>query len=340
LNPENHNTQLTSSPVDRKELGTELAMGGQAVIEGVLMRSPHCVAVAIRKPDGNIVTQQYPFTSRAKRIPFWKLPILRGVISIYEALTIGLKALTWSAEMTEKSEDQESAPPTFWEKIGAGAMMVVALIIGLALFMGIPYILSQWMQHGSTNQFRFHLVAGTTRILIFLLYVWGISRIKDIGRVFQYHGAEHKSIFAFEQGKGMDATSAKEQSRFHPRCGTSFLLIALIAVLIVYAIIDSIVVAIFGNYPNAWWRLLVHLPFIPLVVGISFEALKASGKHFSKPWIRVLIQPGLWLQRITTQEPDESQLEVALTALRLAMHENCQPLPNKEISEKPLLELH
>ena len=334
LNPDNHENKPTPSTIDRKELGTELAMGGQAVIEGVLMRSPHCVAIAVRKPDGNIVTQKYSFTSRAKRIPFWKLPILRGVISIYEALTIGLKALTWSAEMTEKTENQETTPPTFWEKIGAGAMLVVALVVGLALFMGIPYIISQWMQHGSSNQFRFHLVAGTTRILIFLLYVWGISRIKDIGRVFQYHGAEHKSIFAFEQGRGLDAPSAKVQSRFHPRCGTSFLLITLIAVLIVYAIIDSIVVAVFGNYPNALWRLLVHLPFIPLVVGISFEVLKASGKHFSKPWIRALIQPGLWLQRITTKEPDNDQLEVALTALRIAMNGNCQPMLNKEVTEK------
>jgi uncharacterized protein YqhQ len=316
------NSEHTPQPVDRKALGTELAMGGQAVIEGVMMRSPQAVAVAVRQPDGTIATHRYPFVSRAKRIPFWKPPILRGIISIYESLTIGLKALTWSAEMADGTKGEETSSPSFWDKAGVGAMLVMALVLGLVLFMGVPYVISQWMQQGSTNQFRFHLVAGAIRILIFLLYIWGISRIKDIGRVFQYHGAEHKSIFAFEQGKELEVGAIKPQSRFHPRCGTSFLLITLIAVLVVYAVIDSLVVLFFGNYPNAFLRLLVHLPLIPLVLGISFEVLKASGRHFGKPMIQALVQPGLWLQRMTTREPDDSQIEVALTALKAAMEDN------------------
>jgi len=295
-------------------------MGGQAVIEGVMMRSPHHVAVAVRVPDGSITVNRYPFVSRAKRISFWKLPILRGIISIIEALIIGFRALNWSAEMSDRERDASSgANPTFWQRVGSVAMIMVALLLGLALFMGIPYLISNWMQRDSSNQFRFHLVAGAARILIFLLYVWGISFAKDVRRVFQFHGAEHKSIFAFESASGLDLDSARRQSRFHPRCGTSFLFITLIAVLIAYAVIDSVVVAFFGNYPNALWRVLVHLPFLPLVIGISFEVLKASGKHSSRPLIRILIQPGLWLQRITTREPDDSQVEVALAALNAAL---------------------
>lgn len=310
----------TDQAIDRKELGTELAMGGQAVIEGVMMRSPHHVAIAVRVPDGSIAVNRYPFVSRARRVPFWKLPILRGIMSIVEALIIGFRALNWSAEMTDKERDSSSvATPTFWERVSSVTMITLALLLGLALFMGIPYLISNWMQKDSINQFRFHLVAGAARIAIFLLYVWGISFAKDVRRVFQFHGAEHKSIFAFESANGLDVNSARQQSRFHPRCGTSFLFITLIAVLILYAILDSIVVAFFGNYPNALWRVLVHLPFLPLVIGISFEVLKASGKHSSRPVIRSLIQPGLWLQRITTREPDDGQIEVALVALNAAL---------------------
>lgn len=312
-NPEPENTE------DRQAVCTELAMGGQAVIEGVLMRSSHTVATAVRRPDGTIAIDSYPFVSRTKRIPFWKLPILRGVISIYEALSIGIRSLNWSAEVATEEEDAEGKDASALSKVGSAAMFTLAIVIGLALFMGIPYAVSQWMQRESVNQFRFHLVAGGTRILIFLLYVWGISFAKDIRRVFQYHGAEHKSIFAFEQGDEVTADIAGKMNRFHPRCGTSFLMIALIAVLITYAIIDSIVVALFGNFPNALWRILIHLPFLPLVVGVSYELLKASGKHASKALIRILIVPGLWLQRITTKEPDPDQLEVAVTALKAAL---------------------
>ncbi len=319
LHTDRSKNSVPSTPEDRKAVGTELAMGGQAVIEGVLMRSSHTVATAVRRPDGTIAIDRYPFVSRSKRVPFWKLPILRGVISIYEALIIGIRALNWSAEIATEDENADKKNPTFWEKAGSILMITVALVIGLGLFMGIPYAVSQWMQQESLNQFRFHLVAGGTRILIFLLYVWGISFAKDIRRVFQYHGAEHKSIYAFEQEDEVTVGSAGKQSRFHPRCGTSFLVITLIAVLITYAIIDSIVVALFGNFPNVWWRLVAHLPFLPLVVGVSFEVLKASGKHASKALIRTLILPGLWLQRITTKDPDDDQLEVAITALKAAL---------------------
>jgi uncharacterized protein YqhQ len=324
LNTQNpNNIENPDQSITRKEMGTELAMGGQAVIEGVMMRSPHHVAVAVRTPDGSIAVNRYPFVSRTKRVLIWKLPILRGIISIIEALVIGFRALNWSAEMTDKQGvEAVETTPTFWERFGSIAMITIALVLGIGLFMGIPYLISNWMQQGSANQFRFHLVAGSARIMIFLLYIWVISLAKDIRRVFQFHGAEHKSIYAFESGDGVDVESARLKSRFHPRCGTSFLFITLIAVLLVYAVIDSIVVAVFGNYPNALWRILVHLPFLPLVMGISFEILKASGKHSSKRLIHALIQPGLWIQRITTREPDGSQLEVALTALTAALDPN------------------
>jgi uncharacterized protein YqhQ len=307
-------------------------MGGQAVIEGVMMRSPHHVAVAVRRPDGSTVVDRYPFVSRAKRIPFWKLPILRGIISIFEALIIGFRALNWSAEVSTDEKPDTEKSTTIWDKVGSSAMIVVALALGIALFMGIPYALSHWIQHDSQNQFQFHLIAGAARILIFLLYVWAISLSKEVRRVFQYHGAEHKSIFAFEQSGEYDIQLAKQQTRFHPRCGTSFLFIVLIAVLLVYAIIDSIVVATVGNYPNPVWRIIAHLPFLPLVMGISFEILKASGKHATRPLIRLMILPGLWFQKITTREPDEHQLEVALQALRAALDHHDEPVSPQPIS--------
>jgi uncharacterized protein YqhQ len=338
LNIKDPQIKDSDETIDRKEMGSELAMGGQAVIEGVMMRSPHHVAVAVRTPDGSIAVNRYPFVSRAKRIRIWKLPVLRGIISIIEALAIGFGALNWSAEMTDvDAVVSEKSRRTFWQRFGSIAMISVALVLGIGLFMGIPYMISNWMQQDSVNQFRFHLVAGSTRILIFLLYIWGISFAKDIRRVFQFHGAEHKSIYAFESGGEVDVNAASRQSRFHPRCGTSFLFITLIAVLLVYAVIDSVVVAAFGNYPSALWRILVHLPFLPLVMGISFEILKASGKHSSKPLIHGLIQPGLWIQRITTREPDHSQIEVALTALNAAL-DSKDKRTSYSIKSKPELE--
>jgi len=164
------------------------------------------------------------------------------------------------------------------------------------------------------------------RVSILLAYLWLISRWKDIHRVFQYHGSEHKSIFAFESGADLSINRVLDQTRFHPRCGTSFLLIVALAAIVFFVIVDSIVVAVFGDYGSVWARLSVHLPLIPILAGISYEFLKFSSKHTDNAFVRILIQPGLWLQRITTQEPDGPMCEVAVTALNTALHGEEQPL--------------
>jgi uncharacterized protein YqhQ len=169
------------------------------------------------------------------------------------------------------------------------------------------------------NQLYFHLLAGGLRIVLLLAYLILISLWKDVRRIFQYHGSEHKSIFAYEKGSVLDTPTAMAQTRFHPRCGTSFLLIVALAAIAFFAIIDTIIVAAFGQYPSAFIRFLVHLPLIPVVAGLSYEVLKFSGKHVNAPLVRWLIAPGLWLQRITTREPEPEMCEVALTALRTAL---------------------
>jgi uncharacterized protein YqhQ len=323
--------QLSSSDgksPDRKELSTELAMGGQAVIEGVMMRSPHRVAVAVRKADGEIAVMTFPYEPVTRRIKWLKLPIIRGAAGMVEALKIGIDALNWSAESAAPTDDQA---PAVTEKrrrswIAVGLSMLLALVVGLGLFMYLPYWVAKLAVGGDQGQLEFHLIAGGVRIAVLLAYLWGISLVKDIHRVFQYHGSEHKTIFAFESAVDLTPENVSRQSRFHPRCGTSFLLIVALSAILFFVIVDTIVVAVFGAYPNVLTRFLVHLPLIPVVAGLSYELLKASAKHVNNRLIRALIQPGLWLQRITTQEPDLGMCEVAIAALKAALTEESSPV--------------
>ena len=296
-----------------------IAMGGQAVIEGIMMRSPSAVATAVRKPDGKIVIDSFPFRSLTKRKRILGWPIIRGAVSLGEALYLGIKTLNWSAAIAAESEDGGDAENSLMDKIISALSILAAVAAGLGIFMLIPYWVTGLVRESGGSQFLFHIVAGLIRIVIFLLYLYVISMWKEIRRVFEYHGAEHKSIFAYEKNGEVDVESARGESRFHPRCGTSFLLITAIVVIFLFAILDSLLIPVIGQYKTPVHRLLIHLPFIPLVAGVAYEILKISGrKRESRVW-KLLIKPGLWLQHITTREPSDEQVEVAVAAIEASL---------------------
>ncbi|MCL4306574.1 DUF1385 domain-containing protein [bacterium] len=312
---------MNQNSTNRREMSAELAMGGQALIEGVMMRSPHRVAMAARKPDGGIALRAYPYHPITRRNKFYGLPVVRGAIGMVEALKIGIDALNWSAEQSDPDQSVAQKQPSLWERLLGLLSTVTAIAVGLGMFMYLPYLLAKLLVGGEENQVPFHLVAGAGRIAALVGYMWVISKFKDIYRVFQYHGSEHKTIFAYEQGQTLEASQVLKQTRFHPRCGTSFLLIVAISAIIFFVAVDSLVVTFWGPYRNTLTRLLAHLPLIPLVAGLSYEFLRFSAKHVRNPIVNALIQPGLWLQKITTKEPEGAMCEVAICALEEALRD-------------------
>ncbi len=304
----------------------ELLVGGQALIEGVMMRSPGAYGVAVRRPDGSIVFQRGKVASLARRYPSLKLPILRGVAVLFQSLALGIRALNFSAEQAmaeEKPEGTPEAKPAEDKKDGqsnwaiAGSM-AVGLILGAVVFLLIPLWLTKLAeQHlfaGHLSTIAFNLVDGLLRALFFLAYIFAISRMKDIHRVFQYHGAEHKVVFAWEKQVPLTVENARAQSRLHPRCGTSFLLFVLLVSILVFSFIPKTLpfVIMYGG------RLLL----VPVIAGLSYEVLRFTAKHRAAPLFALLVAPGLALQRITTQEPADDMLEVAIAALEEALRED------------------
>ena len=306
-------------------MNRDLHIGGQAVIEGVMMRSPQRMAIAVRNHQGGISLKREELSSLTAKGGFWGWPLVRGAVVLVETLIIGIRALNWSAEIAmeegREKRDRKHGEKTgeAWAKLGTGLMTVFAFALGLIIFMYIPYWLSRALKEAGQNQFVFHLIAGAIRMLFFLGYLYLISRWKEIRRIFEYHGAEHKSIFALEAGENLSPQSVAKYGTHHPRCGTSFILIVAVLAILFFALFDSVVVSVVGDYPNVGVRFLVHLPLIPLVAGISYEVLKLSGEKRKSRLVALLSQPGLWLQKITTLEPDEEQLEVALAALNAVL---------------------
>ena len=309
------------------------SLGGQAVIEGVLMRSPRRLAVAVRAPDGSIVLDNREFLAYSRRHKVLGWPVLRGAASLFESLAIGIKALNFSMAVQERSADPGAPAAPAKSALAKGKardnfLVGLSLLASLALALGLFQLLPYWSastliggtREAPANPVLFNLVAGLVRISLLLLYMWGISHLKDISRVFQYHGAEHKSIFAHERNGGLTVAGARAQSRFHPRCGTSFILIVALVCILFFSLLDGFLWQAFGyTYPTFFHRFLLHLPFVPLVAGLSFEVLKWTARFQDSPWVRPFILPGLWLQNITTREPDEQQLEVALASIEAAL---------------------
>ncbi len=294
-------------------------VGGQAVIEGVMMRSPEKVSTSLRLPQGNIVTRTDDFISLTRKKKAFGKPVIRGVISFFEMLVLGIKTLNYSAEMAARTEesDGKSSDEQESKKLGLALALTVifSLGIGIAVFFFLPILATQLISINK-EAVGFNLMAGAIRLTIFLIYVWSLSRFESFKRIFQYHGAEHKSIFAFEADLPLEVKSTHRFNTFHPRCGTSFILIVAMLAILTYSVSDSAFAMIFGRAPGVIERFSTHLLFLPIVAGVSFELLKLSGKTRNNPLTRFLIAPGLWLQRITTREPADDQVEVALTALR------------------------
>jgi uncharacterized protein YqhQ len=275
-------------------------VGGQAVLEGVMMRGVSTWAVAVRRPDGEIGVQSFPLVSWTKRRRVLRWPVIRGVVALVESLGIGFKALGLSAN--EQLEEDE-------EPIGGGMWLgtvVVALLFAVGLFFVVPVGLTSLFKDHLGSALLFWLVEGVLRTAIFLGYLGLLSRVRDLRRVFEYHGAEHKTISCFEAGEPLTPENAARYSRLHPRCGTSFLLIVMIVAIFVFAPL---------GLPD--WYLLVasRILGVPLIAGLSFELIKFAGRNRRKPWVRTLMWPGMQLQKLTTREPDLEQLAVAVAAM-------------------------
>ena len=292
----------------------KLSVGGQAVIEGVMMRGPGKLAVAVRKPNGEITVDLKDAGSVSDRYPILKKPFLRGVVSLVESLSYGMKALSFSAQASGEEEEGEESMSSL-ELAGT-----IAVSVGLAvlLFVVLPTGAMKLLQNEGFSPMVLNLCEGLLRLGIFLLYIWGISRQKDIQRVFQYHGAEHKTIYTYEHGLPLRVVeNVRPFSTLHPRCGTNFLMIVMLI---------SIFIFTFLGWPSLWERILSRILLMPVVAGISYEIIRFAGKHMDKPWVRAAILPGLALQKLTTRQPDDDQIEVAIASLKAV-------LPPEEIIE-------
>jgi uncharacterized protein YqhQ len=302
----------------------DLSVGGQAVIEGVMMRSTDRISTAVRRIDGTIKVRNDDFVPLSKRNKFLGLPIVRGVVTFVEMLAIGIKSLNFSAEIAAMDVDiqegkaSDDGKPSSSMSLMLLLTVVVAMAIGIVVFFFLPLWFSSLL-HVKKDALSFNLVAGTIRVLMFLGYIWGISFFKDFKRVFQYHGAEHKSIWAYESGKNLTPELAQTFTTRHPRCGTSFILIVALLAIIVYSISDTLYAIITGAPPTLLTRFLVHFSLLPLVAGASYELLKLSGRTRESRVTKLFIAPGLWLQALTTREPTLDQLEVAIAALTNAV---------------------
>ena len=303
---------------------SSILVGGQAVINGVMMRVPGAYATAVRLADGKIKTMTIPFKSYVQKNKFLNIPIVRGAVNLFEALKIGYKTLNWSSQFIE----DDSKSNFFIEQL----INLVAVLFALSLFFLLPiYCAGLITQTDSTNAIFFNIAAGSVRISIFILYLFLISCLKDVQTLFQYHGAEHKTIYTFESGTELSYSNAKKFKKEHPRCGTSFLFIVMLVSIFSYSVIDSIAIFLLKIDLGVFKRTLLHLACLPLVAGISYEVLKLIAQNIEKNiFLRILAKPGLILQKITTKEPTEDQLEVAFESLIVAFGDNYEKYKGKK----------
>jgi uncharacterized protein YqhQ len=282
-----------------------LPLGGQAVIEGVMMRSPSQVAVAVRRPDGSLGYLERRFESITRRVKLLGLPVVRGAVSLFETLALGITALNFSAdEASRDAATGEAEKMSVWMSGLQYVIVAVSLALGVLFFVVLPARLTGWL--GFEDRWRFGLVDGGFRLLAFVGYLWLISQWKEMARVLGYHGAEHKAIHALEAGAPLTPESVQTFSRFHPRCGTTFLFLVVLVSIIVFTFIGK---------PTSLRDHLLRIACMPLIAGIAFEFIRLSGKHFDKPLVRALAWPGMQFQRLTTREPDLEMCAVAIASL-------------------------
>ena len=305
-------------------------MGGQAVMEGIMMKGEEKTALAVRVPGGNIEIE----TRKTKTYGKWmKVPIVRGVVAFIDALFFGTKTLMDSASILEEFDDEEYEPGRFevWfeKKFGSEALwkllITFSVVIALAFSIGVFILLPTWVasvaKFISTNVIWINLVEGLLRIALFIGYIWAVSFMPDMKRVFRFHGAEHKTIHCYENGKELTPENAKDFIRLHPRCGTSFLMFVFIIALLCHVLL---------GWPVLWIRIVTRLLLLPVIAGLSYELLRWAGRSDSWP-VKILSMPGLWLQKITTAEPDDEMLEVAIAAVNAV----CDDTPPRKYTIKP-----
>jgi len=302
------------------ENGEETTLvGGQAVMEGVMMRSPHSYCVAVRKANGQIVTEESPLPRLSDRYPIFKLPVLRGLGTLGHAMWLGMKALKFSADCAMSDLSGEGEATRQHEKAqretGSWKMALnvgFSLLFMIALYKFVPLYLATLLGryfHAVSGRFAINMMDGTLRIAIFLGFMFLLSRLREMHRVFEYHGAEHRVVFNFESGQPVNVGNAQRFVTWHPRCGTSFLVVVLIIAMVCYA---------FLPFDNFWAKFLARIALLPVIVGVSYEVIRFAAKR-QRGLMAVLTRPGLWLQRVTTQTPSNSQTEVAIHALERAM---------------------
>ena len=277
--------------------------GGQALIEGVMMRGKHTQAMCARLEDGRIVSEVEEFTLLSQRNKFLGLPLVRGVCSMIDSLISGMQAIVWSTNVSlaEDEEEEELSP------MEIAVTLIISLGLGVLLFFLLPVVIAHFLQPLIPGNFLQNIFEGIVRVGVFLLYLVLITRMKEIRRVFQYHGAEHKTIHCYEAGEELTPENAMKHTRLHPRCGTSFLFIVMVISIFVFALV---------GVENFAWRLLSRVILLPVIAGVSYEVLRFCGKHMDKAWVRAIAWPGMQLQRLTTAEPDRSMLEVAIHSLQ------------------------
>ncbi len=302
------------------------SIGGQAVLEGIMMRGPKKTAIAIRLPNGNIHMK----TTENKQPGKWaKIPLVRGVVSFVTSLVMGTKTIMYSADVIEANwpEEEQTKPSKFekWIEKTFGAKFLwnfllwfsvaLSLAISIGVFVMLPTAIIGWLDKWITSHIVLNLIEGFFRLFIFILYVLAISKVEDIKTVFKYHGSEHKTIHCFEKGLELTPDNAQSFYTLHPRCGTSFLMFVMVIAIITFS---------FFGWPSLLWRLVTRLLLIPVIAGLSYELLKWAGRS-DNIVVKVLSMPGLWLQKLTTAEPEKEHLEVAICAMKAVLPENQDP---------------
>ena len=291
-------------------------IGGQAVIEGVMMRAPACLTVAVRRPDGTIALREGPYRSTWSR-RLWKLPGFRGVAMLVESLTMGFSALQFSAEQQMTEEELANDP-------GSGRLAVaISTVLALGLFVALPQGLASLTARGAgwelgLTDTAFHVLIGAFKLLIFVGYLLAISRIPDVRRLFQYHGAEHKTIHAYEKQLPLTVENVQAQSTLHPRCGTTFLVVVIVVSIILGSLVAPLLMPNVEGWAGQVALLAIRIGLLPVIAAISYELQKLSARFCTKGWRRVVLYPGFLFQKITTRDPEDEQVEIAIAAMETA----------------------
>jgi len=311
---------------------TGVNVGGQAVLEGVMMRSPSGLAVAVRKANGEVAIKETVWKSFSAKLPWLSLPFIRGSLVLIEALINGLDALMFSANQALDDEDEEEMG--FWVM---GLTIAAAICLGLLFFVVVPHYLSLLIGrfgpvHYGVASLAFHAIDGIFKLVFFISYIWLISQVKEISRLFEYHGAEHKSIYTYEAGEDLTVENARTHTTLHPRCGTAFILVVLMISILFFSIVFPFISAATGREGGGWTLQLLYVGLKILlmfpIAGLAYELNRYAGRHMDSALLKAVILPGLWVQKMTTREPSDDQIEIALIALKRTLSiETAQSIP-------------